>query len=372
MAARSPLDDWKHQAAGARPTRPGAPAQSKRRSRLLFALIPLLLAGGTALGLLFYIRSKPEPQFLSLSVVEYDKWPNNAFAEQDGKGLRDEFFPNGKVVSQGQERADMILGELAALGDRAGKNPSQAVVIHVCALAAVDRGEVAILPAKADPGNPGTWLPLGQLLDAVGKIGGHRLLILDLRPVGEPRLGQAGDELAPELHAQLSKAEKADRLPYIVVAQCVPAEYPYVSPELRRGVLAEYLRRGLAGGADQAGNGDGQVSAEELVAFARSGVAHWLARHQAPAVAPARYGRGSDFELVSVPKNRPPDDPIEEAPADPPKIAEQWKALDGWQARGVLHQAPRTLRQLSEAVVRADRQWAGGIPADLVEGKLLK
>src|SRR5262245_653025 len=358
MASRSPLDDWKHQAAP-RPARPGGNAPSMRQFRLRFALVPVLLASGTALGILSYLRAKPEPLFLSVSVGEYDGWPDNAFARQDGEGLR-EFFPNGKVVSQGQQQATMIMAELTALAETAGKGRSKPVVIHVCALAGVDQGEVAILPAKAKPGEPDTWLKLSDLLAAVDKVRGERLLILDIRPVVDPRLGQAGEDVAAVLHSQLAAAESNGGLPFIVLAQCAPGEYPYVSPEFGRGVLAEFLRRGLAGHADQAGDHDDQVSAEELVAYARARTAHWLTKHQAPPAATGRYGKAADFVLVSVPRRGPPDEPFAEPRAVPAGLAEGWKAIETWRAEGAVHQAPRTLRQLEEAVMLADRRWTGG------------
>ena len=68
----------------------------------------------------------------------------------------------------------------------------------------VDAEGVALLPAKADPDNRRTWLPLSRILDSVKKFRGQRLLILDLRPVADLRLGQRGDELAPALHTELA------------------------------------------------------------------------------------------------------------------------------------------------------------------------
>src|SRR5256885_1789546 len=311
----SPREDWKH-AAAPRPGRPGAAPKPRRRSRLILAAIPLLAAVGIAAGLFFFLRPEPKPQFLSLCVAEYDAWPVNAWAQQDGEALK-QHFPDGKLAFQSQE-GDGLIRELEPLAERAQKERNRGTVIHVCGLAVAGAGGVSILPAKAVPGSPATWLPLARVLESVGKIGGYRLLILDLRPVADPRLGQDGNELGKALHDQLTAADRDGRLPFIVFAQCAPADYPFVSPELRRGVMAEFLDRGLAGHADgwnDAKTQDKQVSAQELMSYTRGHMAQWLQKHQAPAVLPVGYGSKDDFVLVTVPQSGPPAEREFEPPA---------------------------------------------------------
>ena len=148
------------------------------------------------------------------------------------------------------------------------------------------------------PTRPRTGCRSRDLLEAIGKIGGQRLLILDLRPVADVRLGQDGNSLAKALHDQLAAAEADSNLPFAVLAQCAPADYPYVSPELKRGALAEFLHRGLSGRADGWNVGttiDKQVSAQELMAYSRARMAHWLDRHGTPVFLPVAYGKKDDF-----------------------------------------------------------------------------
>jgi hypothetical protein len=368
--SRSPRDDWKH-ATAPRPGQPGSPAKPRRRSRLVFAVVPLLVAAGIAAGLFFFLRSEPKPIFLSLYVAEYDAWPVNAWAQQDGEALK-QHFENGRVASQSQE-GDAFLRELEPLRELATKD-RQAVVIHICALAVPDGAGVSILPAKALPGSPTSWLPLASVLEAVGKIAGQRLLILDLRPVADVRLGQDGNSLAKALHNQLAAAEADSNLPFAVLAQSAPADYPYVSPELKRGALAEFLHRGLAGRADgwNVGNTiDKQVSAQELIAYAREWMAHWLNRHGAPAYLPVAYGKKDDFVLVTVPQGDPPDEPPMEPADTSVEIRKGWTALDGWRAAGAHRLTPRTYRQLEAAVMRADRLATGGRDVGVVDTDLV-
>jgi len=365
-----PRDDWKH-ATAPRPGRPGAPAKPRRRSRLVVAVIPLLAAVGIAVALFFLLRPEPKPLFLSLYVAEYDAWPVNSWAKQDGEALK-QHFQNGRVASQSQE-GDALLRELEPLGDHAAKERGQAVVVHICALAVADGTGVSILPAKAVPGSPATWLTLSRVLEEVGKIGGRRFLILDLRPVADPRLGQDGNTLAKALHDQLAAAEADARLPYIVFAQCAPAEYPFVSPELQRGVLAEFLERGLSGYADGWNEGktqDKQVSAQELIAYTRKRMAHWLVHHQAPANLPVAYGKNEDFVLTTVPQGDLPGEPTMEPAETSEQVKKAWARIDGWRAAGAHRKTPRTFRQLEATVARADRLASGGADVTVVETDL--
>ena len=143
-----------------------------------------------------------------------------------------------------------------------------------------------------------------------------------------------------------------------------------MSPELGRGVLAEFLHRGLAGHADRMGDNNALVSAEEVVTYVRARVAHWLERHKAPVIVPTRYGKAEDFILVTAPAQIPPD----RAPATQEgsqQVAAGWSKLDTWRTGGAVHKAPRTLRELEEAVRRADRRWSGGGPTDDIENGLV-
>jgi len=368
--SRSPREDWKH-AAAARPGRPGVAQKPRRRSRLILAVIPLLAAIGIAAGLFFFWRPEPKPLFLSLCVAEYDAWPVNAWAQQDGEALK-QHFPDGKVAFQSQE-GDGLIRELEPLAERAQKERHKGTIIHVCALAVADAGSVSILPAKAAPGSPEKWLPLSRVLEAVGKISGNRFLILDLRPVADPRLGQDGTELAKALHDQLSAANRDGRLPFIVFAQCAPPEYPFVSPELRRGIMAEFLDRGLSGHADawnDAKTKDNQVSAQELMSYTRGRMALWLQKHQAPALLPVAYGTKEDFILVTVPLNVPSNERELEPPLPSAKVNANWARLDDWRKDGAQRKTPRTFRQLEVTTARADRLVGGGGPVEVVEADL--
>ncbi|HVK07758.1 MAG TPA: hypothetical protein VM597_03165, partial [Gemmataceae bacterium] len=355
-------DDWKHRTAtGPRPGRPTAKGKGKGVSRLAVAVFPLLVAGGVAVGLLTWVRSEPAPFLLSMPIAEYEQWPGNPWAQKDAEGLVAALRKqeNGFIPTQSQSQAGGIVREIEQHEVRAKADRGQPVVVHLNALAVADGDEVLILMSKAGPVRSDLWEPLEKVLQAVSKLGGDRLLILDLRPVPDPRVGQTGNELAKALHRTLDAKDKAKQLPYLVAAHCAPAEYPYVSPELGRGVFAEFLRLGLAGWADGfTGAADKEVHAVELVAFARAWTVHWLRTHKVPVAAPVLYGTGGDFVLRHV--QDPPAWPEPKTPdARPEDLVKAWQAVDEWRAAGAVHKYPRTFRQLQELVARTDQAAAG-------------
>ena len=356
-------DDWKHRTGtGPRPGRPTTAKKGKGISRVAVVVFPLLVAGGVAVGLLTWVRAEPAPLFLSIPVAEYETWPANPWAQKDSEGLVDALpkKENGFIPTQSQSQQGGFEREIEELEKKAKDDRDQPVVVHLNALAVADGDSVFVLLSKASPARRDLWVPLDNILKAVAKIGGDRLLLLDLRPVAEPRVGQLGNELAKALHKTLAAREQEQQLPYLVGAFCAPAEYPYVSPELGRGVFAEFLRLGLGGRADGfTGEVDKQVQAIELVTYARAWVVHWLKKHKAPVVAPVLYGTGKDFVLRAVPQDLPPWPEAKAAAAPPEELTRAWKTVDDWREAGAVHKYPRTFRQLQETVARIDQAAAG-------------
>jgi hypothetical protein len=354
-------DDWKHRTAtGPRPGRPAA--KGKGVSRVAIAVFPLLVAAGVAVGLMTWVQGEPAPFLLSIPVAEYEQWPSNPWAQKDADGLKAALPDpeNGFIPTQSQSQEGGLEREIEKLEERARSDRGQPVVIHLNALAVADGDAVFVLLSKAAVARRDLWVPLDSVLKAVAKIGGNRLLVLDLRPVPEPRVGQMGNELAKALHKTLAAQEQAQQLPFLVAAYSAPAEYPYVSPELGRGVFAEFLRLGLEGRADGfTGAVDTDVQAIELVTFARAWVVHWLRKHKVPIVAPVLYGTGKDFVVRRVPQNLRPWPEATAAAAPPDELVKAWQTVDEWRAAGAVHKYPRTFRQLQELVVRIDQAAAG-------------
>jgi serine/threonine protein kinase len=343
---------------------PKLPAGSRRWTRIVAAVAFLLfVAAGATFGLIAYFHPEPTPVLLSIPVADYEQWPANPWAKQDSEGLLASLPgpDSGLIPTQAQSQEGDLEREIDRLADMTRKAKGRPVVVHLSALAVADGTAVYVLQSKASVARRDLWVPLDNILKAVARIGGDRLLLLDLRPVAGPRVGQMGNELAMALHMTLATHETAGQLPFLVAAYCAPAEYPYVSPELGRGVFAEFLRMGLSGWADGfSGEADRRVSAVELATFARAWVIHWLKKHEVPVAAPVLYGTGKDFVIRHVSPDPLPWPTPKPAPGRPQDLWKAWQTVDDWRAGGAGHKFPRTFRQLQETVVGIDQAAAGG------------
>src|SRR5439155_18446632 len=144
----------------------------------------LLLLGtvglaGVVVALLTLMRSTPKPLFMSIAVTEYDNYPPNPFGQQDGSALRDTFGGDAVKAFQAQERTK-IRDELHYWADRTAEaeDKGRPMVVHLTALAVAREGTVRLLPGKASPDSTDSWLPLADVLAALRKGQGQRLLLL--------------------------------------------------------------------------------------------------------------------------------------------------------------------------------------------------
>jgi len=364
--SRRPQDKWRH--AGQRPASGGAAPSSAGRSRTAKLFLgSLVLAGlvGVVVGLLFFLQPAAKPIFLSIVVSEYTdkRFPVNAWALQDGEALRKHFGTDSVQAFQSQER-DLIVRELNQLADRSGTdNKGRPIIVHLSANAIVADGTVQIIPGNAVAGSTGTYLPLASILDPLRKAKGNRLLLLDLRPVVDVRLGLLNNNLDESVKKALP-----DDLPFGVIVACGPGSEPVVSQELRRSLFGWFLDQGLKGNADRGARKNERVDANEFLDFTREyvfNVAGKLDRAQLPAI----HGKGADFTILSIPPQSVMATP-QAAEAYPAFIHAGWKERDRWAQEGVQRRLPRTYRHFEAVLLRAEQQWLGGSDLTKVEREL--
>jgi hypothetical protein len=360
---RRPQDKWRH-AGGNAPAggSASAPRGRSRTSQLFLGGLLFAALAGIVAGLIFFLRPAPKPVFLSIAVTEYAdrNWPVNAFARQDAEALQKHFGSDGTVAFQSQER-ELILRELNQLADRSrGDDKGRPIVVHFSANALVHEGAVYVLPGDAKVGLPGTWIKLEDLLDPLKRAQGHRLLILDLRPVNNVRLGSLGNDLGEAVLAALAKAGD---LPFQVILSSDGVRSPQVSRELRLSWFGYFMERALAGNADGWNadrKKDGRVSATEVADFVRDYTSFALSTMSSPAQAPSHFGTKDDFAILPVPPSGPTAPPKSE-PAEeyPGWLTAGWKERDQWRDAGDHRRLPRIYRHLEVMLLRAEQQWLG-------------
>ncbi len=372
MANRSrPQDVWKNTAAGRTPgpTGSGNRTEGGSRRRWLIAALVVGTLGGAIAGLLVYLWPDPPPVLLAIPVTAYDHpdWPPNPWAEADARGFLERAGGEGTQSFQAQEKQS-ILRELNRVADDARGRP---VVVYISALGISDGGKVSLIPGGGRPDEPSTWLSLEDLLSPLRRASSPRLLILDVRPVTDPRAVLTGEDVNESLDGALAKLDQAGDLPFFVLTANTPPGGANVLRPLRRSAFGLALAQGAGGEADgwnPERSRDGRVSVRELAAYV-SEVTHSAAVAAGlPPQLPRLHGNAADFDVFRVPRGNPTPPPT---PADPEPypdyLTAAWKDYDAWIADRLQVRAPRLMRHFTLTATRAERRWLAGGSADAIK-----
>jgi hypothetical protein len=379
------------------PTAPTAtPAVAKRRSIFRVAAMIMVLLG-VILGILWAITPHPRALFVPIVITEYDDphLPVLAQAHRDHKALVDSgFFELVKNYQTDQELHE-IKDVLRNLADQKDKP----VVVYLCAHAlCTDKGNLCLLPGKAEIDKPETWLPFVDVLQYLRECPApHKLLILDImRPLADPRRGVVSDDVAWRAHKAV-KENADDKL--LVLCACSPGEVSLTSEELRHSVFGYYVMEGLRGWADGCldGKPNQRVTVRELEKFLRARVARWARENRGAEQTPVLWGSAEDFELAKVDEDRlktsepapaesetakaaegkeaapaegkadkasAPPQPVLAAGRYPDWLRNAWLQREQWATDQAVRDDPESLRQLGDELLRLEHRWQGGTRAD--------
>ena len=374
---RRPQDKWRHETGAASPTgSAAAPRRGVRGGKRLSALFLFLALVGVVVGLLTFPGCSKPPVLVSIAVTEYTHydWPVNPWAEQDAAGVRKHFAKDSALTIQSQTKSS-ILRELNQTVDLSKEqNRGRPIVIHFTALGIVRDGEVYALPADAEPGQPGTWLRLDELLEPIRRTQGDRLFVLDLRPVVNSRLGVVSDDLFEVLDEKLRRMDQAGELSFSVLASGSTGSQTCWSNELGRSAFGWFLDRGLAGNADiwnDARKRNDRVTSPELAAYTRETTSAFANNLRQPSQLPARFGKDVDFTLLPVPQGGPgPAASPQAMDAYPVWLLAGWEERDRWRERGDHVRLQRTFRHLECLLLRAEQRWLGGYDVGRIQAEL--
>jgi hypothetical protein len=355
-------------------TAPRARGRRRRRRFGVLAAIGVLLGALAALVLL--LRPSHPPAELSIAVFRYSRqYPPNALASWDSRALGD-FFADHRERPDEQEGA-LLRGELAHLRTRPA---NEGILLHLSALARTAKGTVYLLPSDADPDDPGSWVPLGEVMDALHDCPArHKVLILDVaRPSADARLGILADDVATRLPTLLEPEVGKDPALLFVLLPCSPGEVALASDELGLSVFGHYLVEGLRGKADgynPAGRVDETVTLDELAEYVRSHVDRWAWEnrhlHQIPLLLAKdpEQARRVQLTLMRVVGKVTPQ-AAQEA-TSPDALTRGWKLLDTWREGRIFEFAPRRYRELEATLIRSEQQWAArNVDAASLNGQL--
>lgn len=357
----------------------GGPAPVGRGKALFVGLLLIVAIAGILLGILLVPAQPVNAYLVSLpfSIYEDTSLPPVAYARQDAELLVDTLPKNAenaynageleplrnklKAIAEGKIRLEPGESNAKKLED------GQPFIFHVVGHAALADDAVHILPLKADPDDPKTWLPLADLVKALADCPTKKkLLLLDLsRPRTNAFLGPLADEVTPKLHEWLAK--KRAELPCPVIVSCSPGEESLVIPQVGASAFAFYLAEGLRGAADGYGTAapDKKVKVRELAEFVRVRIARWARQNRdlpqlAKIYEPADF---QDFDLMlDVPAPILEDPEPQKRPFTKIGVSEGWTARGDLSAEAVRRSAP-VLARWAATSIRAEQVYAAN-PAD--------
>jgi hypothetical protein len=269
-----------------------------------------LLAGTFALlaGLFLYelILVPIKTPVVTAIALDY-RWPlaPNAWAREDVDGLKENLGEQTLAVREinlGGAAAAEVLTTLARQIEQGVREapPAGTVVVYLSAHGAVDeKGNLCLLPANADPVDAGSWLRLTDILERIKAIPGrpdvHFLLVLDSNRQDENwGIGLLQNTFAERLVSTVAQAA----VPRLAVINSTSAgEIGWASSRIRCSVFGHFLELGLAGAADE--NGDGRVSLRELHGYLVKNVDGWARQHRAARQTPQLCASDADdFQIT--------------------------------------------------------------------------
>jgi hypothetical protein len=359
-----PQDVWKNSAANSKPAAANSRTQRNARKRWFGAALFVVLLGGTLAGLLVYLWPDPTPFLLAIPVTAYDNadWPPNPFAESDARGFLERAGGEGAQTFQAQEKLT-ILRELDNIANTSRARPT---VVYISALGVSADGKVSLIPSGGQPDKPETWLPLEEVLSPLRRASTPRLLILDIRPVSDPRAVLTGEDVNQSLDATLARLTRAGDLPFFVLTANTPAEGANVLRPLRRTAFGLALAQGAGGEADgwnSERKRDGRISVRELATYARELTYHASVTAGLPPQLPQLHGTADDFDVFHVERGPALLPTAADTEPYPEYLQAAWKDRDAWLGDSLQLRAPRVMSQFSLTASRVERRlMAGGNP----------
>jgi serine/threonine protein kinase len=317
-----------------------------------------------------FLGMEKRPTFLGVWIDEYSKdspIPVNPWAEQDRTALKQ--LPWKHINAFTSQERRLLMQQFEEL--QATENP----VIVLISANAVTRpdGSVHLLAANSRVDDVSTWVPLTEVLSRLrGCRSKHKLLILDLKYFAAPRQGLIADAVSVCVKPILEHWAREDPHLHILWA-CTPAGHSLSAEELGHSAFAFYLVEGLKGRADgyaaegKLGDRDGRVSVTELALFVQARVDRSSRLTHDTRLIPQYLGKGADFGLLAVPEQPPAASAPPAAAVYPRWLRAAWQTRDDWFKAPWPRVPPGLLRELEDALLRAENHLRAGVDPARVE-----
>lgn len=292
---------------------------SERFRRVRLALITLLSVLLVAAFVWWVFLRYAATPLVALAVTEYgDLLPPNAWAEEDVTELdrlandpnRQAFLRFNRQAVESRDGLESLVNLREAIRAKGGGPGRQTLIVYLSVHGAVDdKGNPCLLLPGPTPRDPPQRVALDEALRYLFSDPGrakHKLLILDCnRMDANWRIGMLYNSFADGLDSALRTSGVQGLA--ILNSTSSGEELAWTSPErLRSSVFGYFVRAGLQGVADnkdvsEAGNGNRQVSLQELYKYVRGAAEQWALLNRCDRQRPKLVPEDANFPLVHVP-----------------------------------------------------------------------
>lgn len=362
--------------------------EARRWYRLKLASWVLVIAVLLSLFVWYLIPNPHRTSLLAVAITDYGSSqetrssaviPPNGWAVEDLQRLQsldkpEEIVRYQAVNYSGWEAGQLAFQDLAsALKDsKLTGGPQRPVIVYLSVHGVVNaEGQPCLLLPGAPIYDSRQWLRLRDLLlylfpkDASPGLPRHTLLILDCNRIEcDWRLGQLYNGFADRLEEVVNEVN----IPGLAILNSTsPGQAGWTSPEQLHGsVFGYFVWQGLRGAADlreEKGNGNGEVSLQELYHYVRAHVRQWVLENRSEAQEPMLVPRDAEIaRLVHAKPTAVTSLPPVEAAADRrwEQAAGLWKRHAALQTAATLRNDPLHWEEFQQKLLRLDQLALGG------------
>lgn len=352
----------------------------------LFVAMAVLLTTTAALVLYLWNQNSSTP-FISIAAIDYEyPWAPNAWAKEDQQRFRALSQSSQFAVSVKQEKSegtwqDLIrleLGKITPGGPGGSLLPFlfgyRSVIVHLSAHGVLNgRSEPCLLFADADPLNDETWVPLSQVLKAIGEhavVVANQTRVLVILDTGkQPPDFRCGLLSSGFIDAARQEVQSLPFANFAVLLSCAEDQCAWTAPEIAGTVFGFMVATGLQGTADElSGNGNTRVTVQELAAFVAIAVDGYVREHRGRVQNPNLVWCGNeqniDFELCFESRYSASATSGYQLNSRIKRLSEAWQSFGDWNQQTPSYASWQRATGLARLTRAEQLLWAGSAYQD--------
>lgn len=361
--------------------------------RLFLALTVLLI---TTASLVVYLwNQNSSTPFISIAAIDYEHpWAPNAWAKEDQKRFQALAESSQFKVAVKQERKegtwqdliDLELEKVTPGGPGGSLIPFlfgyRSLIIHLSAHGVLNgQGQPCLLFADADPLDDQTWVPLVQVLEAIGEHAvvshNHARVLVILDTGKQPPDFRCGLLTCGFIDAAREQIRTLPFSNFAVLLSCAESQTAWTAPEIQGTVFGFMVAAGLQGAADELfGNGNQRVTVQELAGFVAETVDGYVREHrgrvQNPGLVWSGESQENDFELCFQSNYSSTAGASYQPNTRLTRMSEAWSSFEQWNKRTPSYATWQRAAVLARLARAEQLMWAGSAYEDQFEQEIAR